>query len=84
MRYIYDDEADALYIYLREGAEVRETSIVDEARSVDLDGDGKPVGVEVTRASAGVRVLDLVSMFGLEELTDHLRPLEANSFIAVT
>lgn len=83
MRYVYDDEADALYIYLREGTAVAGTTVVDEARSIDIDADGKPVGVEVTGASSGVRVLDLVSTFGLEELSDHLRPLEGRSFTAV-
>lgn len=83
MRYAYDDEADALYIHLREHVPVASTTVIDEGRSVDLAADGSAVGIEVTSASSGVRLLDLVGSFGLESYEDHLRPIEAQRFTAV-
>ena len=51
MRYTYDVEADAIYIYLREGVKVARSQIVDKDRVVDFGPDGRPVGVEILGAS---------------------------------
>lgn len=80
MRYTYDDEADALYVSLIEGADVAHSVVVDEGRSVDLGEDGSAVGIEVLGASAGVAVLDLVDRFDLGEHVTHLQTLEGQRF----
>jgi uncharacterized protein YuzE len=45
LRMRYDPEVDALYVTVREG-EVAETVEVEEAVYVDVDDDGRPLGVE--------------------------------------
>ena len=80
MRYTYDDEADALYVSLIEGADVARSVVVDEGRSVDLGADGSAVGIEVLGASAGVAVLDLVNRFDLGAHVAHLQALEGQRF----
>jgi uncharacterized protein YuzE len=76
MRYIYDDEADALYVYLREDGEVARSVVVDEGRTVDFGPNGEPVGIEVLGASAGIRVADLNRRFDLKEYVNNLLRLE--------
>jgi uncharacterized protein YuzE len=83
MKYSYDDEADALYLYLREGVEVARSIVVDEDRVVDVDAFGRAVGIEVLGASAGVRLVDLVEKFDLQPYVGHLRQLEASQFQSV-
>ncbi len=46
MKIEYDREANALYITLRE-APVAKTREVTEQFIVDLDADGKPIGIEI-------------------------------------
>ena len=50
MKIEYDQEADALYIYLRE-VEVADNLDVEEGVTVDLDADGHIVGIEILDAS---------------------------------
>lgn len=76
MRYIYDDEADALYVYLREDGEVARSVVIDEGRTLDYGADGQPVGIEILGASAGIRLADLTYRFGLHEYTMSLLRLE--------
>lgn len=47
--YTYDEEADALYILLcdEDEATIRETVEIDQRVHVDLDPNGKVVGVEI-------------------------------------
>ena len=52
MKIEYDQEANALYITLRE-AEVAETNEVTGNVIIDLDADGKAIGIEIL----GVRQL---------------------------
>jgi uncharacterized protein YuzE len=82
MRYTYDDEADALYVHLREEnhASVARSVVVDEGRVMDLDRQGDPVGIEILGASGGVHLSDLVDRFRLQDWTVHLRQLEATQF----
>lgn len=51
MRYTYDFEVDALYLYLRPGSPVRQVEVGDV--TVDLDDDDQIVGVEVIGARLG-------------------------------
>ena len=50
MRIEYDREADALYIYLLE-VKVEDNQDIEEGVTVDLDGDGHIVGLEILDAS---------------------------------
>jgi len=47
MRIEYDPRADALYIYLKEKAEVKESREVESGVTVDYDEKGNPVGIEI-------------------------------------
>lgn len=51
MRYTYDFEADALYLYLRQGSPRRQVEV--GGVTVDLDDDDQIVGVEVIGARLG-------------------------------
>ncbi len=62
MRIEYDPEADALYIALREAAVAR-TVEVTEGLVVDVDGEGRPVGIEVLDAR------ELLGAAGLGKVT---------------
>ncbi|MBI3796349.1 MAG: DUF2283 domain-containing protein [Deltaproteobacteria bacterium] len=60
MRYEYDSEADALYIYLP--PEDRPYSYgrdLDAERRIDYATDGVPVGIELLCVSHGVKLDDL-------------------------
>lgn len=46
MKIEYDQEANALYITLRE-APVAKTNEVTESLIIDLDAEGRPIGVEI-------------------------------------
>ena len=46
MKIEYDKEANALYITLRE-APVATTNEVTEAFIIDLDAEGRPIGIEI-------------------------------------
>lgn len=67
--YTYDEEADALYVLLApepEAAIVRTIELGDRLH-VDLDAEGRPVGVEVLYPSRGGIDLEPVrERFGLE------------------
>lgn len=76
MRYIYDDEADALYVYLREGGEVVRSVEVDAGRVIDYGPDGEPVGIEILGASTGIHLADLTRQFDLQNYTSALLRLE--------
>lgn len=62
----YDAEADALYVRLgslRRG--VDETIEIDESRLVDLDEEGRPIGIEIL-GLVNYRIDDIAERFGLE------------------
>ncbi|MEX2457848.1 MAG: DUF2283 domain-containing protein [Actinomycetota bacterium] len=81
MTFTYDPEADALYVALRAG-NVGRTVIVDEDRTIDLDLNDVPIGIEVIGASHGVKLEDLVEPFGLQRFRDQLRDIEQTTFRA--
>jgi len=53
MRIEYDDEVDAIYVHVREGAPVARSEILEDGRVVDLDVDGHLIG-SVRRSSRTV------------------------------
>jgi len=53
MRYEYDREADAIYIYLSD-APYSHGEDLDEERRIDFDADNNPIGIELLCVSAGV------------------------------
>lgn len=54
MRLEYDSEADAAYVWLREGAERAFGIDLDNRRYVDFGTDEVPVGIELLGVSLGV------------------------------
>jgi uncharacterized protein YuzE len=65
----YDQEADAVYVTLRE-AQCAYTRSLDALRNVDYAADGGPIGVELLRVSGGV---DLTDVPNGPEIGDALR-----------
>ena len=53
MRLTYDKEADAAYIYFKEisKGEVKKTISLNEVVNIDLDEEGKTLGIEILSAS---------------------------------
>jgi uncharacterized protein YuzE len=77
MRLTYDEGADAIYVYAREGCSVARSEILDDGRVVDLDAEGHLVGIEILDASSsGVRLSDLADRFGLQDRRPGLEALE--------
>ena len=62
MRITYDPEADALYIAFRKDPSVAETHQVNDDISVDLDEQGRIVGLEVLFASKQIPRSELFSL----------------------
>lgn len=58
MRVRYDEEADALYIKLREG-EYHESDEIRDGFIIDYDVDGNIIGIEIIDASSHLAVADL-------------------------
>ena len=65
MRYTYDAEVDALYLYLSD-AIVARTVEVTPSCMVDIDAAGRPVGVEVLRASHGWPIDEVARRFMID------------------
>jgi len=61
MRIRYDEEADALYIKLRE-AEYYESDEIQEGFVLDYDADGNIVAIEILEVSTYVPLADLSTM----------------------
>ena len=71
LRYEYDREADAIYVYLSEkpyafGEDIR------KERRIDYAADRTPVGIELTCVSEGVDLADLPARDALAELLTEL------------
>ena len=58
MRIRYDEEADALYIKLRE-AEYFESDEIQEGFILDYDAEGSIIAIEILEASTRVPLADL-------------------------
>ncbi|MBE2199650.1 MAG: DUF2283 domain-containing protein [Anaerolinea sp.] len=61
MQIDYDPDADAIYIRLREG-EVDDTQVVNKYVYVDLDENGRPLGLEIFFASHILASQDVTSV----------------------
>jgi uncharacterized protein YuzE len=61
MKIEYSKGVDALYIKLRE-ADVEDSIDIEEGVTVDLDGNGHIVGIEILDASEKLNVSDLVNI----------------------
>ncbi len=81
MRVLYENEGDSVYIPLKgRRSKVERSVCVDDRRIVDLGPDGEPVGIEILRASRGVRLADLAARFKIDIADDELNALERHSF----
>jgi uncharacterized protein YuzE len=61
MRIEYSKEADALYVYFKQG-EVAKSKEVEEGVVIDLDGEGHLIGIEILDASVRVGIPALVNV----------------------
>lgn len=61
MKIEYDKEADALYIQFRE-VYVDDCMDIEEGVTVDLDGEGHIVGIEILDASKKLSLKDMVNI----------------------
>jgi uncharacterized protein YuzE len=61
---LYDREADALYVTLRDGARTRAIEI-DEATYIDIDRDGQALGLEFLYPAMGINLDAVVDRFQL-------------------
>lgn len=61
MKIEYDQEADALYIQLRQ-AEAEDNIDIEEGVTVDLDKDGHIIGLEILDASERLELSNLVNI----------------------
>lgn len=63
MKITLDKEADAAYIYFKEisDGEVANTISLNESVNIDLDKDGKTIGIEILNASKNLPVTALRS-----------------------
>ncbi|MBO0683082.1 MAG: DUF2283 domain-containing protein [Candidatus Dormibacteraeota bacterium] len=68
MRLEYDSEADAAYVWLREGAERAFGIDLDNRRYVDFSTDEVPVGIELLGVSLGVDTTGLPARERVEVL----------------
>ena len=76
MRFTYDDEADAVYVYVLEDGTVASSEVIDDGRVIDLDEGGHLIGVEILEASERGGLADLIERFQLESLRAKLSNLE--------
>jgi len=81
----YDDEADALYVYVQGlpggKGQVARSEILQAGPTADLDVEGRLLGLEVLGASHGVHFGDVVERFGLDAgWNERLRSIERMRF----
>ena len=73
MRWTFDTDGDALYVYLTDGSPAGQVPMPD-GTVVDVDEAGRPVGVEVLRPWAAWDIAAVVERFQLDDDTrDGLR-----------
>ena len=71
LRYDYDEEAAALYIYLSD-APYAYGRDVDAERRIDYAADGTPIGVELTCVRSGVNLAGLPGAVQIAETLSNL------------
>lgn len=56
MKITFDKDADAVYIHFKEisGGEVKQTISLNESVNIDLDENGKTLGIEILDASRNI------------------------------
>lgn len=59
----YDQEADALYVRLQAG-ERKRTVEIDDVTYVDVNDEGRPIGIELLYPSMGVNLEGVARAFG--------------------
>ncbi len=70
MKISYDPKVDAAYIYLKKGKAQQTRKITDEIM-VDVDKNGKPVGIEILSASKNISAFKPSSItFNWEDLSN--------------
>ena len=67
----YDHEADALYVRLVEGDQER-TVEIDESTYVDLDANGRVVGLEFLYPSMGLNLQEVARRFDIQHLVPEI------------
>ncbi|MBI4339275.1 MAG: DUF2283 domain-containing protein [Chloroflexi bacterium] len=72
MKYEYDREADALYIWLSDKPYAYGEDL-DRERRIDYASDGTPVGVELLCVSSGVSLHDLPQQDKIAQVLRELR-----------
>src|SRR5438309_4967832 len=84
MKARYDPGADALYINLVDESTVGKIDetieINDVYLGVDVDKDGRPLGIEVLFASKGFDLAPVIERFGLEDLRGELEEIQGREF----
>ena len=81
----YDPTVDALAIDLVEGDEYRraylQTLEIDgDHVGVDVDADGRALGIEILGASEGFNLNPVIERFGLEEFRSELEEIQGREF----
>jgi len=64
---VYDRQADAFYIRLREGEVVR-TDEIDDLTFVDVDASGEVLGIEVLHPARDVPTQMIVERYNIAQL----------------
>ena len=67
----YDDQADALYLRIREENRVR-TEEFDDCHYVDVGEDGDPVGIEILYPDMGLALEEIAERYGLQSILEEL------------
>ena len=71
LRYRYDRNADAIYIYLS-NQPYSYTVELDDSRNIDYSEDDTPVGIELLYVSSGVNTVDLPNVMAVERVIEAL------------
>jgi uncharacterized protein YuzE len=74
----YDREADALYVRLAEGDRQRAVEI-DDSTYVDVDHDGRALGLEFLYPSMGLNLQEVARRYALEHLVPEVAATIAES-----
>lgn len=80
---LHDLEADALYITLKEGIVAR-TIDLDSGTLVDVDSDGRPLGLEVVHPHRAWPIEEFIRRFDVPDAESRALRLYANGFSTPT
>jgi uncharacterized protein YuzE len=81
MKVQYDPGADALYVYLLEGATVDRTLEMDDLRMIDVDTADRVIGIEIICPSEGFTFDDIIRRHHLEAVRPALEEIEHREFV---